>query len=51
MSKPSVNILRHNGKQSLFERLDQIWKGSGFEAAQDGLDLRQANLMGLKSGE
>ena len=39
MSKPSVNIVRCNRQQSLFERLDQIWKRSGFDAAQDRLDL------------
>src|SRR6476661_7271178 len=40
MNKPSMNILRRNRQQSLFERLDQIGKGSGFEAAQNHFDLR-----------
>ncbi len=40
MSKPSVNVLRRNRLQSLFEGVDQIWQGSGLETPQDGLDLR-----------
>src|SRR5512141_292692 len=47
MSKPSVNIVSCNGKQSLFERLDQIWKRSGFDAAQDRLDLRPSQFNGV----
>src|SRR5512133_402496 len=35
-----MNILRRNCLQSLLEGVDQIWQGSGFEATQDGLDLR-----------
>jgi len=50
MSKPSVNILRRNGQQSLFERLDQIGKGSGLETTQDGLDLRPSQFNRVEVG-
>src|SRR5512134_897082 len=40
MSKPTMNILRSNRPQSLFESLDQIGQGSRLEATQDRLDLR-----------
>jgi hypothetical protein len=40
MSEPAMNILSCNCLQSLFESFDQIRQGSGFEATQDGLDLR-----------
>jgi len=50
MSKPSVNILRRNGKQSLFEGFEQIAKGSGLETTQAGLDLRPRPFNGIKVG-
>ena len=48
VSKPTLNVLRRNGKQSMFEGFDQLWKRSGLEAAQDGLDLRPSQFNGVE---
>jgi hypothetical protein len=40
MSKPSLDILKRNGTQCLFECLDQIWERARFEPTQNGLNLR-----------
>jgi len=50
VSKPSLDILRRNGKQGLFERFDQIGKGSGFEAAQNGFYLRPSQFNRVEVG-
>ena len=48
MSKPSLDILKRNSKQCLFECLDQIWERACFEPAQNGLNLRPRQFDRIK---